>query len=98
MCALCALVMTELKCAFVMSILLIGIELQVRNCCFVCSINDGQFALLPFVCVIWCGVGVRHVRVVIMIGTWSEGTVWTVHHVVFCSNVGEQKVISGEDV
>ena len=48
-------------------------------------------------CVIRCGVGVRHVRVVIMIGRWSEGSVCTLRHVVFCSSVGEQKVMSGED-
>ena len=49
-------------------------------------------------CVIQCGVGVRHVCVVIMIGRWSEGSVCTVCHVVFGSSVGEQKVMSGEDV
>ena len=49
-------------------------------------------------CVIRCGVGVRHVHVVIMIGRWSQGSVCTVHHMVFCSSVGEQKVMSGEDV
>ena len=43
-------------------------------------------------------MGVRHVRVVIMIGRWSEGSVCAVRHVVFCSSVGEQKVRSGEDV
>ena len=43
-------------------------------------------------------MGVRDVRVVIMIGRWSDGSVWTVRHVIFCSNVGEQKVISREDV
>ena len=48
-------------------------------------------------CVIRCGVGVRRVRVV-LIGRWSEGSVCTVRHVVFCSGVGEQKVMSGEDV
>ena len=35
--------------------------------------------------------------IVIMIGRWSEGCVWT-HHVVFCSNVEEQKVMSEEEV
>ena len=45
-----------------------------------------------------CGVGVRRVCVVIMTGRWSEGSVWTVRHVVFCSTVGEQKVMPGEDV
>ena len=44
-----------------------------------------------------CGVG-RCVRVVIMIGRLAEGSVCTVRHVVFSSSVGEQKVISGEDV
>ena len=48
-------------------------------------------------CVIRCGVGVRRVHVV-MIGRWSEVSVRTVRHVVFCSSVGEQKVMSGEDV
>ena len=48
-------------------------------------------------CVVRCGVGVMRVCC-IMIGTWSEGSVCTVHHVVFCSSVGEQKVMSGEDV
>ena len=43
-------------------------------------------------------MGVRRVHVVIMIGRWSEGSVWTVRHVVFCSTVGEQKVMSREDV
>ena len=43
-------------------------------------------------------MGVRCVCVVIMMGWWSEGIVCTVCHVVFCSYVGEQKVISGEDV
>ena len=47
-------------------------------------------------CVIRCGVCVR--CVVIMIGRWSEGSVCMVRHVVFCSSVGEQKVMSGEDV
>ena len=42
-------------------------------------------------------MGVRRVRVGIMIGRSSEGSVCTVRHVVFCSNVG-QKVMSGEDV
>ena len=98
MCALSALVMTELNCAIDVSILVIGMELKMRNCCSVCSMNDGQFALLQFVCVIRCGVGVRRVRVVIMIGRWSEGSVCTVRHVVFCSSVGEQKVMSGDNV
>ena len=70
-------------------------ELKARNCCSVCFINDLQFVLLWFD---WYGVGVRHVHVVFMIGRWSEGSVWTVCHVVFCSNVGEQKVMSREDV
>ena len=48
--------------------------------------------------VIQCGVGVRRVRVVIMIGRWSAGSVCTVRHVVFCFSVGEQKVMSGEEV
>ena len=43
-------------------------------------------------------MGVRHVRVVIMIGRWSERSVCTVCHVVLCSSVGEQNVMSGEDV
>ena len=62
--------------------------------------NDGQFALLQVVCVNRCGVNMRHVHVVMMIGSWSAGSVSTVRHVVFCSNVGEQKVMSGvgEDV
>ena len=58
MCALSALVMTELKCAVGVSMLVIGMELKTRNCC-VCSMNDGQFSLLQFVRVIWCFVGVR---------------------------------------
>ena len=37
-------------------------------------------------------------RVVVMIERWSEGSVCAVRHVVFCSSVGEQKVMSGEDV
>ena len=49
-------------------------------------------------CVIQCGVGVRRVRAVVMIGRWSEGSVCAVRHVVFRSSVGEQKVMSGEDV
>ena len=49
-------------------------------------------------CVIRCGVGVRHVHIVIMIERWSEGSVCTVHHMVFRSSVGEQKIMSGEDV
>ena len=48
-------------------------------------------------CVIQCGVSIQRVRVVIMIGRWSEGSMCTVCHVVFCSSVGEQKVTSGED-
>ena len=48
-------------------------------------------------CDIRCGVGVRRVHVVIMSGRWSERSVCTVRHVVFCSSVGEQKVMSGED-
>ena len=95
MCALFALVMTELKCAGVVSMLVIGMELKTRTCCSVCSMNDGQCALLLFVCVIRCGAGVRRVHVVIMIGRWSEGSVCTVCRVVFCSSVGEQKVMSG---
>ena len=54
--------------------------------------NDGQF-----VCVIRCGVGVRRVYVII-IGRWSEGSVCTVRHVVFCSSVGELKVMSWEEL
>ena len=34
-------------------------------------------------CVTRCGVGVRSLRVVIMIRRWSEGSVCTVCHVVF---------------
>ena len=49
-------------------------------------------------CVIHCGVGVRCVLVIIMIGRWPEGSVCTVRHVVFCSSVGDQKSMSGEDV
>ena len=67
MCALSALVMTELKWAIDVSMLAIGMEMKTRNCP-VCSMNDGQFAFLQFVCVIRCGVGVKRVRVVIMIG------------------------------
>ena len=77
--------------------LVIEMEWKTRNCCPVCSMNDSQFALLQFVYVIRCGVGVRHVRV-IMIRRRSEESVCTVCHVVFCSSVGEQKVMSGEDV
>ena len=55
-----------------------------------------------YVCVIRCGVGVRLVRVVIMIlikvFLIYEGSVRTVRHVLFCSSFGEQKVMSGEDV
>ena len=43
-------------------------------------------------------MGVRRVRVVIMIRRWSEESVCTVRHVVLRSSVGEQKVMSGEDV
>ena len=75
MSALSALVMTELNCAIDVSMLVIGMELKTRNWCSVCSMNDGQFVRLYFVCVIRCDVGVRHVRVVIMIGRWSEGSV-----------------------
>ena len=46
MCALSALVITELKCAIVVSMLVIGLELKARKFCSVCSINDGQIALL----------------------------------------------------
>ena len=67
MSALSALVMTELKCAIDVSMLIIGMELKTRNCCSVCSMNDGQFALLKFVFVIRCGVGARRVCVAIMI-------------------------------
>ena len=49
-------------------------------------------------CVIQCGVCVRRVRVVIMIGRWSEGSVCTVRDVVFYSSVRKQKIMSGEDV
>ena len=38
------------------------------------------------------------VCVVIMIGRCSVGSVCTVRHVVFSFNVGEQKVMSGEDM
>ena len=31
---------------FVVLVLVIGMELKMRNCCFVYSMNDGQFALL----------------------------------------------------
>ena len=41
---------------------------------------------------------VRHVLVVIMIVRWSAGSVCTVRHVVFCSSVREQKVMSGGDM
>ena len=44
------------------------------------------------------GVGVGRVCRVIMIGRWSEGSVWTVLHMVFYCCVGEQKVMSGEDL
>ena len=33
MCAMSVLVMTELKCAVVESMLVIGMELKARNCC-----------------------------------------------------------------
>ena len=49
-------------------------------------------------CVIQCSVGVRLVRVVIMIGRWSEGSVCTVRYAVVCSSVGEQNVMYGKDV
>ena len=54
--------------------------------------------LFSSLCVVRCGAGVIRVRVVIMIGRWAEGSVCTVRHVVFCSSVGEQKVMSGEVV
>ena len=46
MCAMSALVMTELNCAIDVSMLVIGMELKMRNCCSVFSMNDGQFAFL----------------------------------------------------
>ena len=46
MCAQSVLVMTELNCAIDVSMLVIGMELKTRNFCSVCSMNDGQFALL----------------------------------------------------
>ena len=87
--------MTKLKLAIDVSMLAIGMELKERNCCSVCSMNDGQFVIFQCVFVIRCGVGVRRV---IMIRRWSEGNVCTVRHRVFCFSVGEQKVMSGEDV
>ena len=42
---LSAFVMTELNCAIDVSMLVIVMELKTRNCCSVCSANDGQFAL-----------------------------------------------------
>ena len=92
MCALSALVMIEVNCAIDESMLVIGMELKTRNCCSVCSMNDGQFALLQFVCVTQCGVGGKRERVVIMIRRWSEGSVRTVRHVLFCSSVGEKRL------
>ena len=44
---------------------------------------------------IQCGVGVNQVCVVIIIGSWSDGSVWTVLRVVVCCNVWEEKVMSG---
>ena len=46
MCALSVLVMTELKCAIVESMMVIRMELEARHCYFLCSLNDFQFALL----------------------------------------------------
>ena len=37
---------TELNFAIDVSMLVIGMELKTRSCCSVCSMNDGQFALL----------------------------------------------------
>ena len=45
-------------------------------------------------CVFRSVVGVRRVRVVIIIRRWSELSVYTVRHVVYCSSFGEQKVDS----
>ena len=50
MCALSALVMMELQCAIEVSMFVIGMKLKTRNCCSVCSMNDGQFAVLQFMC------------------------------------------------
>ena len=66
MCVLSALVMTKLKCAIVVSMLVFGMELKASNCCSVCSMNDGQFALLQFTCLIWCGVGIIGVCVLLL--------------------------------
>ena len=49
-------------------------------------------------CVLSGVVWVLGMFVFIMIGRWSEGRVCTVRHAVFCFSVGEQKVMSGEDV
>ena len=46
MCALSALVMTELDFAIDVSMLVIGMELTTGNCRSICSMNDGRFALL----------------------------------------------------
>ena len=91
MCVLSALVMPKLKCAIVVSMLVFGMELKASNCCSVCSMNDGQFALFAVYVsyLVWCGY-YRSVRVVIMIGRCSEGSLFIVRHVVFCSTVGEQ--------
>ena len=45
-CALSVLVMTEFNCAIDVSMLVIGMELKMRNCCSVYSMNDVQFVLL----------------------------------------------------
>ena len=49
--------MMELKCAIVVFILVIRMDLKANNRCSVCSMNDGQFSLLLFVCVFQCGMG-----------------------------------------
>ena len=40
-------------------------------------------------------MGVRSVRVVIMIGRWSEGSVCTVRHVVFCLVLENKRLCLG---
>ena len=51
-----ALLMTELNCAIDVSMLLIAMELKTRNCCFVCSMNNGQFFFVACACyLVWCG-------------------------------------------
>ena len=98
MCFWSAFWMIVLNVCTAVLMFVMGVLLSVVKCCSVSSVKASQLALLKLVYVRLWPAGVCLVLVVMMIGRWSDPSLLTTLQDVVGARLGEQKVMSGDDV